>query len=327
MDYGINYILVKSNWFDPQLKKTRMKEIGADGLLIYLTLFKFKLFNYDKNSNEFSTSVSLINKEIPTEYKFTKKRVYELIRHLIRKKVIKVTNVSNWSNQMTKINLIVNEDGKEEIVKETDYDKILIIEAVDYPVTKSEKVDGKWIDKPVSDEDYYIAVHSSMISRYLENGLDERYIVLLILFQKYNRSMSGFYMKMEKIQHVTGIDKNTINRMTWKMFEMKILVAYRKSNKKGKYYNEYHIYSRDDEVIYENFISVHGEELKRWKNRLDKKRKRQKLKTENKEKKKASKVVNNMAASEVDIESQIDTQNDIPDEDGLWGEDLDYMFE
>lgn len=287
MQYGVHYILVKSDWFDPVAKKNKMSQLGVDGLFIYLLLFKFKMFNFDKNANSFITSINLLSKIIPNRLKFSKDRIYECIRHLQRQKVIKVTNISNWNTQLVK-------EGK------LDVDRVLMIEAIDYPQTKSENVNGKFIDKPVTKNDYYIAVNAQMIDEYLNRyNFDEKYICLLVLMQKYHRSMAGFYMGMERMEQVTGIDKNTINRMTWTLYKNKLLVAYRKKNNKGDYYHEYHICQRLDEEYYQKYLKIHGDEIDKWIRRLNRKGNDQKQIDD------TVKVQNKINQSKVIVESQI----------------------
>jgi hypothetical protein len=298
MNYGVKYILVKSNWFDPQLEKTKMSKIEAKGLLVYLTLFKFKLFDFDKNNNTFVTSINMIAKEIPSKLRFSKDDICELVRHLQREKVINITNVSNWNTQMYKF----VEDKEEGYKKVVDYDRVLVIDAIDYPQTNASNENGKWLDKPVSEDDFYIAVNTSMIESYLYTfKFDEKYLVLLVFMQKYHRTSNGFYMSMEKMEHVTGIGKNIINRMTWKMYKLKILSAYRKENGKGEYYHEYHICSSTDKEYYDKYLSSHEKNIESW---LRKLKKKDQLPTEAEVK--VAKVENKMKHSEVVVESQID---------------------
>jgi hypothetical protein len=293
MKYGVNYILVKSNWFDPQLEKTKMLNIKSEGLLVYLTLFKFKLFDYDKNKNTFVTSINMLAKEIPNRLKFSKDDICEIVRHLQKEKVIKITNVSNWNSQMYR-------DGK------VDYDRVLMIDSTDHPQTFSVNENGKWTDKPVSEDDYWIAVHAPMIQEFLSDKykFDEKYIVLLVLMQKYHRTTNGFYMSMEKMEHVTGIGKNVINRMTWKMYENKLLAAYRRENGKGEYYHEYHICGRTDDEYIKDYLSTHEGNIDKWINKLKNKRDRQGKKDEVKSEK-VDVIENKMKQGQVVVESQI----------------------
>lgn len=287
MNYGVNYILVKSNWFDPNIKESVVSRMDAKGYLIYLTLFKFKLYSTNKNDNKFVTSINLLSKEVPGTTKLSKDDIYKYIRLLQRLRIINVTNISNWNSQLIK-------DGK------INADHVLMIEAIDYPQTQSINEGNKLIDKPVTEDDYYIAIHAPSIHKLLfKLKLKPDYCVLFTLFHKYHRSTNGFYMSMEKMEHVTGIDKNKINRMIWDLSKRKYLAVYRKKNKKDSYYNEYYILSKlDDEKSHESFMKSHGERIETYVKQLDKKDKK-KLKSDKKT------GINQIPKANKDIESQI----------------------
>lgn len=305
MEYGVNYILVKSNWFDPHQDKTKMSKIKSEGLLTYLTLFKFKLFDFDKNNNRFVLSINMLSKEIPNRLKLSKDDICEIIRHLQREKVINITNVSNWKSQMYKI----VEDKNEGYKRVLDFDRVLVIDAIDYPQTTSSNETGKWIDKPASDNDFYIAVHAPMIDEYLHKfKFDEKYIVLLVIMQKYHRTTNGFYMSMEKMEHVTGIGKNIINRMTWKLYEEKLLAAYKKDNGKGESYHEYYICQRYDGDHHKGFLSSHEENINSWVKKLKVKRDQQTKKDDVKAE--AGKVENKLPRSNDIVKSLVDVPVD-----------------
>ncbi|GAB7388423.1 hypothetical protein BSNK01_22600 [Bacillaceae bacterium] len=257
MNFNMSYAFIKSSWFDPYEKKTIASKITPEGLLVYLTLFKFRLHNANKNVNTFITSIGLISKELPKKY--SKEKVYELLRLLQRNKVIKITNITNFHSQLK------NEDGK------INQDKVLVIEAIDYPKTTREN--GQ--DKPVTDDDYFIAVHLPMIDVYLkEFDLDEKYVCLYVLMNKYNNNMNGFYMKIEKMEHVTGIDKNTINRMIWKLNELELLASYRQRKEGGNHIYHHFILKKAGKESHERFLFSHGEEIERMKKRIQRRKKR-----------------------------------------------------
>uniref|UniRef100_UPI003F662EA4 hypothetical protein n=1 Tax=Paenibacillus sp. IHBB 3054 TaxID=3425689 RepID=UPI003F662EA4 len=142
MNFVDSHIKVKSNWFD---KGNIFNKVGADAFLLYLTLYRYHIYNQQQCT--FATSLKMLKKETG----FTMDDTKQLFKTLIRYKIIKC-DVTRWDRH--------SDDG------------FMIVTALDLPNTKREKGSkGNEYDAPITDDDNYISIDMKMIQYYLNNGL------------------------------------------------------------------------------------------------------------------------------------------------------------
>lgn len=238
MNNVVNYIRIKSNWFDEiGRKKSVYQRIGYEGLYLYFQMYKFKV-NNQKCDDMFITSISFLRKETG----YSSLRIFELLKLMKAAKVIKILNVSRWD-------YLIDENGN---VKDKD---ILQIVANDLPITeRKQKTDrlGKlllkdnepvMIDSPVTESDFFIPVNLEIFELYKKSKLYgagtkgenvEKYVALYCLIQKWSNRLEGkMNMRIEKIADVLGIDKDYIHKMIYSLNRNYLLLSVKRRRKDG----------------------------------------------------------------------------------------------
>ena len=237
MNFTKKNIKIKSTWFEDE--ENKFKKIKAEGLYLYLNLFKFCI---DKQEYEYTfiTSISLLRKE--TGYKT--KDIFDLLKCLQSCKIIKIQNLSRWDYLL---------DKKGEI-KEKD---VLIIAATDVPT----------VDENEEDNDYFIWVDLDLMKYYMDIGLSEKYIPLYCLISKLsNGTEKKAYMSIEKMADVLGYNKDFVHKMIRELNRNYLMYSERRKNGKNGYIYEHWICKRYD--LIEKFKSEFGERIekniKKW---------------------------------------------------------------
>lgn len=267
-EFTVPSVKIKSSWFDkPEgRKKNTYQKIGYKGLNTYFQLYKFKQHRQEL----FITSIALLRKETG----YSTEETFELLKGMSKAKIIKVNNISRWD-------YLINEDSS---IKDKE---CLIITPIDLPVTEraaqqrnnapvtDENGVIKMIDKPIDEDNYYIAVSFKMLERYKEKKLNERYYALYCLALKWsNGYVDGrFNMKIEKIALVLDMDKDTIHRMIYQLNRNYFMATYRqlRKAKNGYMFIHYILTSpREDDVV--QFLSAHKETIDKLIKRADKKK-------------------------------------------------------
>jgi hypothetical protein len=229
-----NSINISSSWFDKSNINRKIKKIKHDGLNLYFNLFRF-LVAKQENPYTFITSIGLLKKQ--THY--SNDKVIELLKLLKFHKIIKITNLSRWE-------YILDKDGN------VDLNKLLIIEAIDYPM------DSLTFDENKENKEYWITVDLGFIyNHYSECGLDEWYFPLYCLMRMLSSGQAErkCYMAIENMAEVIGYDKKTINRMIHKMIESKVLYSRKVPN--GKNNDKFEHYLCFGNKYHEEFLNVY----------------------------------------------------------------------
>ena len=156
MNFTINHLKVRSNWFDAGGKYSQMK---YDAFNSYINLFKFRI---PKQLHEyyFVTSINDLRKETG----YTKQRTYDNLARLIKLKVVKILNVSRWDRFI-----------KNGVIPEQN---ILHIVAVDIPVTNRISTEYGDRDQADTENDYYVSVDLKLMEHYKAIGLNEKYFAV-----------------------------------------------------------------------------------------------------------------------------------------------------
>lgn len=252
MNYVVNYVRVKSNWFD-NVGKNKMNQYekidGYKGLYLYLQLYRFKIYN-QKNEDTFLTSISMLRKETG----YSTQEIFELLKKMKTAKVIKLLNVSRWD-------YLLDEKGE---IRDKD---ILQIIATDLPNTERkqktdksgnllfedrEKTKPKMVDSPVTQEDFFIPINIEIFELYkgakmygtgAKGSSIEKYVALYCLINKWNNNIEGkMNMRIEKIANILGFDKDYIHKMIYSMNRNYFLQSTRRSRKSGSgFYFEHYI--------------------------------------------------------------------------------------
>ncbi|WP_199614438.1 hypothetical protein [Paenibacillus alkalitolerans] len=196
LNYTLGNIKIKSNWFD---EKGKYQKFGYKGFFLYLSLFRFRLHNQNE-AYTFSTSL----KELRQVTGYSKEDVLELILKLKKSKVIDFLNITNISSQL---------------LHDPAYDhKHLLIAAKDRPNLRIEVVEknGKQTKKelPVTNDDYYINISTSLLEHMRSIGLNERHFAFLALLIKLSRgSENKATMKINKMADLLMMGDNNLNKM------------------------------------------------------------------------------------------------------------------
>lgn len=218
MRFSIKHIHIKSKWFD--YGDNKYKRLGADGFYLYLNLFRYYI---DRQETEYTFLCPLSFLRKDTGY--TSHKVIDLLRLLVKEKVIRIVNLSRWDR-------LLDEKGK--LVD----DKVLVIEAIDKPQTYRDKnSDGEEVDIPCDpkEENFYISLDMPLIQHYIDIGLSERYFGLHCLMSKYsNGTENKSWMTIENMASVLGFGDKTINKMIHEMNRKYVLYTrYLKTDKKA----------------------------------------------------------------------------------------------
>ena len=210
---------IKANWFDHQTETNIFKQIGVEGYYIYMSLFKFRLYNQDVDY-KFITSIKLLRKETG----YTTNIIYNNLVLLEKLKIISIVSHSKWKQQILDKNKKIND-------KET-----LIIDAIDQPDRKITQLDST--NQSEKYDNYYITLMPEIIEEYKRRGLNEKYLPIYTLLLKLsNNYMNGKVatMKIENIADTLGMHHDTLHKMIIEMNRKRVLVSEKKSNGKGGY--------------------------------------------------------------------------------------------
>lgn len=266
MNFAMNYIKIKSNWFDFKSDvddfDNKFKKMEYKGFFLYITLFKFRIFNQECDYT-FVTSIKLLKKE--TNY--TKQEILDLLKLLSKLGVIKITNVSNWAY------LIEKKDGKTDKIRDKD---ALVIIATDMPLLSIVENDSKNGTKevPVTSDDFYISISLELFQEYFNRGLSEKYFPLFCLISRLSNhgAEKKAFMSIERMSKVLDYDKNVLHKMILEMNRKYLLYSrLRGKSKKGKFNGkfEHHIAFNIDGIT---FIEAnYKESIDAYVNRRDKK--------------------------------------------------------
>ncbi|MGD8190953.1 hypothetical protein ACQCN2_13330 [Brevibacillus ginsengisoli] len=287
-NYTMHNIKVKSNWFDFSTSTNKFKKMGYKGFNLYLTLFKFRLYKQEHNYM-FVTSISLLRKETG----YATEEILELLKVMKKIKIIHIDNVSRWDYMM---------DGQK--IKD---DKVLVMWASDVPNVekveieveekgfglKGSKTNTNTIEKPVTEDDYYVNVDLSLLQYYEEIGLNERYYPLYCLIRKMtNNPEKKSWMSIEKMAETLEYDKDTLNKMVHEMNRKYLLLSTPRDNGKNGKYFENKICTTFSSL--DQFKQNHQEEIDKRVEKWDKKLKHKgKKKNQEKEKVKPNSELDN----------------------------------
>lgn len=242
MNFALKRIYVKSNWFDDGNNK--YKKIGYDGFFLYLSLFRF-LVNRQDREYTFICSLSLIRKET----KYSSQLILDLLKLLVKENVLRV-DISRWDRLF---------DDKGKII----VDKCLTIEALDKPITER-KVNGKGeeVDTPVSDDDYYINLDLPLIQYYIDQGLNERYIGLNCLMNRYSNNTEGkSWISINKMADILGFGDKTVNNMIYELNRKYLLYSrYMKTDQKVIGKNG----EKESGTKFEHFLLSNLDHMENW---------------------------------------------------------------
>lgn len=259
MNYTVSNIKIKSSWFDEvDNKKSIYKRIGYKGLYLYFQLYKFKLYGQE-SEDTFITSISFMRKETG----YSTDEIFDLLKRMKNCKIIKLLNVSRWD-------YLLDDNGN---IKDKD---ILHIVACDLPVTerkvkkdrngnvvKDKDGNDYYIDSPIDDNNYYIAISFKLFDYYKSKKLNERYCALYCLIARWsNGHMSGkMNMKIENIASILDFDKDYVHKMIYQMNRNYLLATYRKVRQSGGYKFEHYILSDCSENCMKRFLETHKENI------------------------------------------------------------------
>jgi hypothetical protein len=259
MNFVDDHILIKSNWFD---KDGLISKTNCDVILLYLTLYKFRIKNQECE-HFFLTSIKLLKKETG----FTMDRTYELFKILIKHKII-TCDITRWDRYKD--------------------NEVIIVKAIDYPHTiRTQNEKGEWYDKPEDKDDQYVSVDLNLIQYYLDNGLSSEEIAMYCLLKKgKNKSEEGkTQWSIDSISKMLGLSKDKVHKIIVKMNRMYLLASDLKPtgfrNVQGKqvkvYKFEHYIFPRlaDLEEYRNSWLrEVIEKNIKRWDKQSKKKRKK-----------------------------------------------------
>lgn len=215
MNYSLNHIKLKSNWFDGNESKYNI--IGYNGLNLYLNLFRFYV-NRQENVYTFITCISLLRREIG----YSTLEIADLLKMMRKNGLIEILNISRWDQ--------IESKGK------VYDDKTLVIVATDVPNTKREKNDkGQENDTPVTEDDYYVPVDLDLLDVYKEKGLSERYYPLYCLLRKLSNGNAErkSFMGVNKMAKILGYGSKQVNEMIHELNRHHLLYSDYKDNDKG----------------------------------------------------------------------------------------------
>lgn len=268
MNYSVKNIKVKSNWFDKG--KNKIKGIGYNGYSLYLNLFRFYVPRQE-NEYTFIVSVAALRKESG----YTSKEIIELIKLMIKEKVIK-TNITRWDR-------MYNDNGK--LID----DKMFLIWACDEPKTTRTKImkHGKEIevDMPNTKDDTYVSVNLDLMEHYKKIGLNERsYLIYALIKKLSNNTERKCWMKINTMADNLGIGDNYVHKIIHELNRNYLLYSdYRKidgymiidGKKKKKTRFEHYILGniRSLEGFKSAFNDSINKNIKRWDKRLKSKKK------------------------------------------------------
>ena len=242
MNFTLNSIEIKSNWFD---QGGIISNIGPKGFYLYLTLFKFRLHN-QQHAYKFSTSVYSIKKEM-NDKKYTAEEIYDLLRLLIRYRIIEIENIS-------RIYQLKNNS-------DIDKNKHLIINATDVPEKNQD-------DETSSDK--FVIVNLELINWMIQKELNEKHMLLHTLLVKYaNNIKSNCWMSIREMSLRTQLNKDHISKLLVDLNKCYVVNSRKVKTHRG--YGYEHIVCKNLKTL-DEFIKVYQKEIdKNLKKEADKK--------------------------------------------------------
>ncbi|WP_312149891.1 hypothetical protein [Paenibacillus odorifer] len=249
-------VKIKSSWFDQKNKKRKILDIGYKGLNMYLTLCKYRLKR--ENLNEeflFYTTIT----ELRHESGYSADETIELLKLLIRKKIIKLEKPTRWDR--------LKDEKKETKVKE-----LIVLRAIDVPQTVSVMKEGQRVDEIKSADDLWISVDLDMLELYKEKKLSDKYLPLHCLMSKLSNGLEQkAFMTITKMAATLGSHQDTIHKYIKVMNEKNVLCSFYKNNGKGGKKLEHKICK--SVMKYEDFLKINKETMnrntQRWKSKED----------------------------------------------------------
>ncbi|WP_211749672.1 hypothetical protein, partial [Paenibacillus sp. Marseille-Q4541] len=227
MNFTINHLKVRSNWFDTGGKYSQMK---YDAFNSYINLFKFRL-SKQQYEYYFVTSINDLKKETG----YTKQRTYDNLSLLIKLKIIKVLNVSRW-DRFIKNGVIPGQI-------------ILHIAAIDIPVTNRILTEHGDRDQADTENDYYVSVDLKLMEYYKAIGLNEKYYAVYCLIKKLsNNTEQKSFMTIESMSNSLGINKNAINKYIKEMNSKYVLYSNYRKNRKSGFKFEHHLLRKYSDI-------------------------------------------------------------------------------
>ncbi|KAA1191125.1 hypothetical protein [Paenibacillus sp. B2(2019)] len=255
MKFVDSHIKVKSNWFD---KGNTFSKVGADAFLLYLTLYRYHIYNQDKCT--FATSLKMLKKETG----FTIDKTKELFKTLIRYKIIECS-VTRWDRY--------EDDG------------FMLVTALDLPNTiREESKKGVQYDAPVTDADHYISIDLRMIQYYLDNSLRSSEVAFYCLIRKYSNNIEHkCWMSINKMADTLGMSNDKVHKMIHKLNRMRLMGSQYRQNGTRIINGVKKMSYRYDHVIFANittlddfrksFESIIDKNIKKWDKQKDRKNK------------------------------------------------------
>jgi hypothetical protein len=265
-------IKIKQNWFeliDDNNDNNKFIEIGYEGLYLYFSMFKFRLYKQEHNYM-FITSISLLRKETG----YASDIILTLLKLLKKKGILKFDGLSRWD-------ILLDENKK---IKDKE---VIVCYASDVPILNMVSDNGKEKEAPSTLDDYYINVDLNMLQYYSDIGLNERFIPIYCMMRGWNdtNTEGKSFVGVEKMAATLGYDKDTLNKMIHTMNRKYVLASYYKDNKKeGEYFEHRICFSLS--LIHHYRDSGHlkdqiDKNIKKWDKRKEKKaRVRNKVKKE-----------------------------------------------
>lgn len=238
-NFTIPSIKIKSNWFEGE-KQSIYHQIGKEeGLNLYLQLFRFRQHqitddgqvNY--NQHIFRVTIGELVKftKVNTSKRLTQKQVVDLLIKMEKANVIKLLT----PKRPKRWDALFDENGK--VIS----DKLIILQATDVPNVKVEKNErGKDVEKPVTDDDWYIPINFNIIN-YIYNDLKltSKELVVYLLMLKFSNSIERkAYININTIKKYLGFGNDTITKIIKTLNEHGLMVTY--ARRKGKKVNFEH---------------------------------------------------------------------------------------
>jgi predicted transcriptional regulator len=218
-------IKVKINWFDLQEENGEGNlywKIGVEGLLLYFTLFRFRLYLQEQDYL-FVTSISLLRKETG----LTTEKIFELLKLFKSTGILKFEGLSRWDYLL--------DENKNIQDKHT-----IICYASDVPNTMTvTDENGKTKEVPVTQDDNFVNVDLRMMQHYSDLGLNYKFQALYCLMRYYgdisNEKKSN--IRIEKMARTLNYDKDTVHKMVYELNRRYLLSSVlRKNDKDGLNY-------------------------------------------------------------------------------------------
>ncbi|WP_337017310.1 hypothetical protein [Oceanobacillus massiliensis] len=208
MKFSSTQIKIKSSWLN--WKQSIFNKIDYEHFYVYVNLYRFKV-NQDNGQDTFITSLGFLRKETG----YSTETILNILKDLHRFHIIKV-DVSRWD-------YFIDKDNKKDKVKYND-NSIFTCQTMDKPnlVRVWSDSSGKYEDKRVTDDDFYIPINTSVIDYYRELHTKtknsrlkpDRLITFYCILNKYNNAEDNkMNMSIFKMAKSIGFSKTLVNNM------------------------------------------------------------------------------------------------------------------